>query len=120
MAFESSDAKIRPIVLSGVVLAVGAAFVSLLVYGLFRMWRANPPDLAARPYAGAQNEFPPPPRLLEHPELETQELRRTEREQLSSYGWIDRSKGIVRVPIGRAMELQLQRGFPVGQEDSKQ
>ncbi|HUC85551.1 MAG TPA: hypothetical protein VL970_10195 [Candidatus Acidoferrales bacterium] len=32
--------------------------------------------------------------------------------QLNSYGWVDRSNGIVRIPIARAMELLLQRGLP--------
>jgi len=34
-------------------------------------------------------------------------------ENLSTYGWIDPSARIVRVPIERAMELKLAEGFPV-------
>lgn len=30
------------------------------------------------------------------------------RATLDSYGWVDREKGIVRIPIGRAMELAAQ------------
>jgi len=33
-------------------------------------------------------------------------------EDLSTYGWIDRQGHIVRVPIQRAMELRLAKGFP--------
>ena len=32
---------------------------------------------------------------------------------LDHYSWIDRSKGTVRIPIERAMELIAQRGLPV-------
>ena len=32
---------------------------------------------------------------------------------LTSSGWIDRSAGIVRLPIDRAMEVVLQKGLPV-------
>jgi len=34
---------------------------------------------------------------------------------LSNYTWIDQSKGTVRIPIERAMELIAQRGLPVAQ-----
>ena len=33
-------------------------------------------------------------------------------EDMSSYGWIDRSAHIVRVPIQRAMEMKISKGFP--------
>jgi hypothetical protein len=32
---------------------------------------------------------------------------------LSNYTWVDESKGTVRIPIERAMELIAQRGLPV-------
>jgi len=32
---------------------------------------------------------------------------------LNNYSWIDQSKGTVRIPIQRAMELIAQRGLPV-------
>jgi hypothetical protein len=32
---------------------------------------------------------------------------------LQSYGWIDQQKGVVRIPIERAMELTAERGLPV-------
>lgn len=52
------------------------------------------------------------------PRLETDEPReitafRTQEEQtLHSYGWVDQSAGVVRIPIDRAMELLAQRGLP--------
>jgi len=36
------------------------------------------------------------------------EIRNTEAESLNTYGWVDQGKGIVRLPINRAMELMLQ------------
>jgi hypothetical protein len=35
--------------------------------------------------------------------------------QLHSYGWIDESGKVVHIPIERAMELALQKGYPVQQ-----
>ena len=39
-------------------------------------------------------------------------LRQGEAEKLSSYGWVDKDGGVARIPIDRAMEVMLQRGFP--------
>jgi hypothetical protein len=33
-------------------------------------------------------------------------------DQLNSYGWVDKSKGVAHIPIERAMELVVQRGLP--------
>jgi hypothetical protein len=32
--------------------------------------------------------------------------------RLRSYGWIDRQRGIIHIPIERAMDLIAQRGLP--------
>jgi hypothetical protein len=36
------------------------------------------------------------------------ELRDTETQELTTYGWVDQEKGIVRIPIDRAMDLLVQ------------
>lgn len=36
------------------------------------------------------------------------ELRGKEQRQAASYGWIDQQKGVVQLPIERAMELTIQ------------
>ncbi len=35
------------------------------------------------------------------------ELRAANEEQLTTYGWVDKAKGVVRIPIERAMALEL-------------
>lgn len=47
----------------------------------------------------------PPPRLQIDPKADLETLRQRNQEVLNSYGWVDRGKGIVRIPIDRAMEL---------------
>jgi hypothetical protein len=39
-------------------------------------------------------------------------LRAEEGATLSTYGWVDRAAGTVRIPIDRAMRLLLERGLP--------
>jgi len=35
-----------------------------------------------------------------------------EQRTLTTYGWVDRNAGIVRIPIDEAMRLTTQRGLP--------
>jgi hypothetical protein len=62
---------------------------------------AAPP---ARDFAG--------PRLQTDPARDVTELRRAEVQQLSSYGWADRDRERVHIPIDRAMDLTVVRGLP--------
>lgn len=52
------------------------------------------------------------PKLQVSPPRDLEAFRAREDQQLQTYGWINRSSGIVRVPIERAMELVLQQGLP--------
>jgi hypothetical protein len=40
------------------------------------------------------------------------EMLQAENARLQSYGWVDRSAGIARMPIYRAMEFVVQQGLP--------
>ena len=62
----------------------------------------------------------PQPRLLVNEPANLADLRTHEHEMLTTYGWMDKSAGIVRLPIERAKELILERGLPVrGTEPAK-
>ena len=41
------------------------------------------------------------------------QYKATEDQILNSYGWVDQKAGVVRIPIDKAMDILLQRGFPV-------
>lgn len=113
---ESSDASVRPIVLTGVALAIVAAIVLGIGIGLFRFFVQRPAETPANPMASEASQLPPAPHIEDHPSTELQQLRQQEDETLSTYGWVDRNAGTVRIPIDRAIDLQLQRGFPVRKE----
>lgn len=51
------------------------------------------------------------PRLEITPRDHLQRFDRSEAQLVNSYGWTDRSHGVVRIPIKRAMELLAQRGL---------
>ena len=116
---ETLDAGVRPIVLAGAALACAIVLAGSLVYGTFRF-------LAARPASGARSEpmfatdsqVPPEPRIEEHPAVDLQQLHAQEDRTLSTYGWVDKKAGVVRIPVDRALELQLERGFPVRKQQA--
>jgi len=115
---ETDTGDVRAIGIKGGALATGIAVILLLVYGLFHYLVHHPVFVAPESPLADKNqpEFPPRPRIEEHPALELKELRTQEDSVLSSYGWVDKKAGVVRIPIERAMELQLERGFPVRKE----
>jgi hypothetical protein len=55
----------------------------------------------------------PEPRLQTAPALDMAAFRAREESELNSYGWVNRTAGVVRIPIQKAMELIAQRGLPV-------
>ena len=57
--------------------------------------------------------MPPLPNLQTQPFKDVYQLRAAENEKLASYGWVDKEGGVTHIPIDRAMEVMLQRGFPV-------
>jgi hypothetical protein len=64
---------------------------------------------SSRDATGPGEEFP---RLQLAPREEMEALRAREQADLHSYGWIDRTTGVVRIPLGRALDLILERGLP--------
>ncbi len=72
-------------------------------------WRPLPRASAAAPQA---RTFP---KLQVSPPRDLEAFRKAENEELETYGWENRTSGVVRVPIERAMELVLQKGLPVRQ-----
>jgi hypothetical protein len=65
--------------------------------------------------AKIQHQFPEP-RLEDNEVTEINDFRYQQDETLSSYGWVDQSGGVVRIPIDRAMQLIAQRGLPTIQQ----
>lgn len=57
--------------------------------------------------------LPPAPRLETNPGEIFPVLHATQEAELNSYGWVDRQKGVVHIPIERAMQLIAQSKLPV-------
>ena len=111
---ETREMSIRPIVMFGVGLAGSTAVILLLMAWLFGYFAAREAKLDMPPSPLAETQrLPPEPRLQVAPATDLQEMRAAEDAVLNSYAWVDRTAGIVRIPIDRAITLLSQRGLPV-------
>jgi hypothetical protein len=72
----------------------------------------NNPELQQK-VAELAHGFPSPRLQTDDGNEDTADLHAREDLLLENYSWADRSKGTVRIPIERAMELIAQRGLPV-------
>jgi hypothetical protein len=122
VAHESHDVSVRSILGFGVGLFVAGALIHVGIWLFFRFLQERaerrdtaPTTLAARrPVEGPHmpERLFPEPRLERFPFAARESLRREEDARLTSYGWVDRNQGVVRIPIERAMELIAERGVP--------
>jgi hypothetical protein len=115
--YEVEDASVREIVFTGVGLAVGTIIVCFAVAGLFKVLTAT--EVSSRQpltQVPAGQSFPPTPRLQEKPWLELQGVRAHEDQVLTTYGWVDKNAGKVRIPIDKAMDIVVQHGLPMRTE----
>jgi len=73
-------------------------------------------DAEGRDYEKYLHKNFPEPQLETNERTELNTIRLGEEETLSTYDYVDKSAGIVRIPIDRAMDLIVQRGLPVRQQ----
>ncbi|HTW49473.1 MAG TPA: hypothetical protein VMD92_16080 [Acidobacteriaceae bacterium] len=78
------------------------------------------PVLQQQQLAKLTQQFPTPRLQIDNGDEDLAQLHGREDLLLDHYSWIDRSKGTVRIPIERAMELIAQRGLPVAPAQQEQ
>lgn len=84
-------------------IVVGLLLVFALIGGM--LWSVRPtPNVSSDPDAK------PPAELLA-------ELRAAESAKLSTYGWVDRDSGVVRIPLAAATEKFLAESAAAASED---
>lgn len=112
-AYERRDLSPRVIGLFLVGLVIATALTLLAIWALFDHFaaRQSRADRPPSPLADVR-QIPPEPRLQVSGAADLAAFRAREESELTSYGWVDRKAGTVRIPIDRAMDLLLQRGLP--------
>ncbi len=137
LGFERTDANVVGIVVFLTSLTIFVAVVGLLCYGIGEVINAHlnkedgpnskwtktvdirqlgnmpsNPEMQNK-VAQLMQSFPTPRVQIDNGDQDIADLHAREDLLLDNYTWIDQSKGTVRIPIERAMELIAQRGLPV-------
>jgi hypothetical protein len=111
--YERQDAHIASVwkFIGGLFVLIGISL--LLMLGLFRfLYQSDVKSTPAPTPMEAQRVLPPTPRLQVTTSTDLAGLRRKEDELLTKYGWVDKSAGVARIPVTRAMDLLVERGLP--------
>jgi hypothetical protein len=116
--YEKSDARGGAIIALGVLLVVMGLIVQASAGWLFDFLKEREqrkyqplPSLVAKQRMHLPRDLDkiPQPRLQVPEALDLEKLRQEEDSLLNDYGWVDREKGIVRIPIDEAMRQLLDR-----------
>jgi hypothetical protein len=111
---NKQDVDVRAVTKFGLGLTGGVIIVAFLMWFLFDRFAAKEAQHSPRPepmQLSNPQKAPPEPRLQPNPPLELKEFRAGEDAVLNTYGWVDPEKGIVRIPVSRAIELVAKEGL---------
>lgn len=116
--YERSDVNPTSIYIFAIAIAILIAVSIGVVIGLLTVFSSQAAESVTplSPVVDTQ-QLPPGPHLQAAPERDLQQLRQADEIILNSYGWVDREAGRVRIPIDQALELLLEEGLPVREEE---
>ncbi len=116
VSHERRDINVFQVSAFGIGLLLGCIVTVFAMWVMFDfLFHREDEKNARNPAAAMMNErpqLPPEPRLQRDPRVDLKDLRGDEDAILSSYGWIDPDKGIVRIPIDQAIDIVAQKGLP--------
>lgn len=101
--FERSDMNVHLIAIAAIGILL---YVCIAPFILTRVYHP-----ALRDVDRALDIKPPAPVLQLNPAADLRKFRAQEDAQLDSYGWVDRARGIARIPIAQAMQDVASRGI---------
>jgi hypothetical protein len=114
--YEKEDINERSTFWFGFWILVVMVGVSFLVKPLYNLLVARGVETQAPAAYAADTDpealRPPAPRLQALPEVELAELRAQEDAILGSYAWVEKDRGVVRIPVEEAMRIVAERGMP--------
>ncbi len=117
-AYETSDAKFRAVLWAGAGLVALMVATFALMLALLKFFETRQQaSMAAPPPLAEIRPLPPAPRLQVTPELDWEHFHAEQDSLANSYGWVSKEAGVVRIPVERAMELMLKRGFPARESE---
>ena len=113
--YEPRDISVGGLAAVLAFMAVAAFTIHFVLVGLVNTLntKSGPHDQWSGSKPSREALVAPGPRLQVSPTTEMRDFRERETLEMTSYGWIDKSAGTVRLPIDRAIDVALAKGFPV-------
>jgi hypothetical protein len=123
--FEHEDLSPNGVIYFMIGLAVVVVVIYFIVFGMYRFLdtyeKAHQPAMSpmvtpqadTRTIGHSDTQVFPQPRLEENERMQLREIIEDEDRKLATYNWVDKDKGVVQIPIDRAMDLIVERGLPV-------
>ena len=101
--------------------AIGLVIVCVvsiaLLFGLLKFFQSREETSVANTVD--PNKVFPQPQLQKTPIADLKAVHDEEDKLLNGYAWVDQTKGVVRIPVDRAIEVLAQRGLPSRSEVPK-
>lgn len=97
----------------GTGILLGVVFIAIAAISpyVFDLVVSTAPDTPTRTLA-EQIGAPPTPAQEIPAQVALEELRGRDRDRSTTYGWVDKDAGVVRVPVDRARQFVLEKGLP--------
>ena len=115
VAHEPTDADSRSITQFGIGLTFFLILSQLALWWVFSSFSKREQKLSPPVPAIIRTQAPkepPEPRLQANPQSDLKKMLQQEDQVLNNYGWVDPDRGIVRLPVERALEIVAQKGLP--------
>jgi hypothetical protein len=112
--FEHSDLNGKHVFLTGIGVLAGLWISAGLVFFVFIGLKHYRSEVAGAPLPIQLNgnPLPPEPRLQSSPRMDLKEYEMRQDWELTHYHWLDKSRGVVAIPIEQAIQLTAERGIP--------
>jgi hypothetical protein len=114
VGYETTDVNPKTLLawVAGLACMIMLSIVAAWVFFDVLAGYAQRADPKISPLAATEKGPPPDPKLIPDEPHDLSSVRQEEEQVLDSYGWIDKGRGLIRIPIARAMELVAKEGLP--------
>ena len=114
---ETTDVNVWAVGKFAIGLVVVCVVSIALLFGLLKFFQSREETSVANTVE--PTKMFPQPQLQKTPNPDLKAIRAEEDKLLNGYAWVDQPKGVVRIPVDRAIEVLAQRGLPSRSEVPK-
>ena len=114
---ETTDVNVWAVGKFAIGLVVVCVVSIALLFGLLKFFQSREETSVANTVE--PTKMFPQPQLQKTPIPDLKAIRAEEDKLLNGYAWVDQPKGVVRIPVDRAIEVLAQRGLPSRSEVPK-